>query len=275
VPTDAVIREIDRYCADDARVEDLDFITVTASGEPTLHSGFGRILQHLKATAVQPVAVLTNGTTMSDPVVRQELAIADVGVPSLDAALPESFRKLDRPATCLDLEEIIQGLVTFSREYRGRLWLEILFARGINDSNKDIEALVHAASLMRVDRIQLNTVARPPLESFARPLSAKRLQEIADRFIAASPERPVDLLARGACQDDDDVQRNSDPVRDADENALLAEIMEMLKRRPCTAADINRTFHLGGPDKVEQLLAPLVHSGRVQIRAYGDRLYYQ
>jgi wyosine [tRNA(Phe)-imidazoG37] synthetase (radical SAM superfamily) len=275
VPTDAVIREIDRYCADDARVEDLDFITVTASGEPTLHSGFGRILQHLKATAVQPVAVLTNGTTMSDPVVRQELAIADVVVPSLDAALPESFRKLDRPATCLDLEEIIQGLVTFSREYRGRLWLEILFARGINDSNKDIEALVHAASLMRVDRIQLNTVARPPLESFARPLSAKRLQEIADRFIAASPERPVDLLARGACQDDDDVQRNSDPVRDADENALLAEIMEMLKRRPCTAADINRTFHLGGPDKVEQLLAPLVHSGRVQIRAYGDRLYYQ
>ena len=276
VPTAEIIADIDAYCRNPKRVSELDFVTVTASGEPTLHSGLGEILTHLKKTVAKPVAVLTNGTTLSDTGVCEELASADVVIPSLDSALPASFRKLDRPAICLDLQQIIEGLVSFSHQYQGKLWLEILFARGINDSDEDVAALRRVADRMRIDRIQLNTVARPPLESFARPLDQQKMLAIAKQFRLDDPSRPVDLLAQGAVQEDDhDRQNDFDLESDADRQTLLDEIVEMLKRRPCTAADINRTFHLGGPDKVEQLLDPLVHAGTLQKRSHGDRLYYQ
>jgi len=276
MPTAGIIAEIDAYCSHPEQVAELDFVTVTASGEPTLHSGLGEILAHLKRVTAKPVAVLTNGTTLSDAGVCKELALADVVIPSLDSALAKSFRKLDRPANCLDLEKVIEGLVTFSHQYHGKLWLEILFARGINDSDEDVLALRRVAGRMRIDRIQLNTVARPPLESFALPLDRQKMLAIAEQFRHDDPSRPVDLLARGAAQDDDhDLQKDFDLESDVDRQALLVEIMEMLKRRPCTAADINRTFHLGGPDKVEQLLDPLVNAGTLQKRPHGDRLYYQ
>jgi len=276
VPTAEIITEINAYCRHPEQVAELDFVTVTASGEPTLHSGLGEILAHLKKVTAKPIAVLTNGTTLSDALVCDELAPADVVIPSLDSALKKSFRKLDRPANCLVLEEVIEGLVSFSHTFDGKLWLEILFARGINDSDEDLQALRRVANRMRVDRIQLNTVARPPLESFARPLDHRHMAAIKEQFRQDDPSRPVDLLARGAEQNDDHGQQNDfDLGSDADRQALLAEIREMLKRRPCTAADINRTFHLGDPEKVEQLLDPLVHAGTLQKRLYGDRLYYQ
>lgn len=274
--TESILQEIDEFCQQPQRVAELDFVTVTASGEPTLHTGLGKIITHLKATMGKPVAVLTNGTTLSDATVRDELLLADVVIPSLDSALLNSFRRIDRPAHCLDLEDIIKGLVVFSRQYNGKLWMEILLARGINDSAEDILALRRVARDMRIDRIQLNTVARPPLESFAYPLSEEALLDVARQFRQDNPKIPVDLLARGAVQEDDlAAQKSFDLDNDADIKALLVEIVEMLKRRPCTAADINRSFHLGGPEKVEQLLAPFVRSGSLQQRVYGDRLYYQ
>lgn len=276
VPTADIVGEIDIYCAVPARVAELDYVTVTASGEPTLHSGLGEILAHLKKVTAKPVAVLTNGTTLSDARVREELAWADVVIPSLDSALVTSFRKLDRPAQCLDLDQIIDGLVTFSHEYRGKLWLEILFARDINDSREDVDALRRVIKGMDIDRIQLNTVARPPLESFARPLDQQTMLAVAEQFRRDNGECPVDLLARGAVQEDDHAQQKEfNLAGEAGREAVLAEIVEMLQRRPCTAADINRTFHLGGSGKVEQLLAPLVQKGTLKKRAHGDRIYYQ
>ena len=276
VPTADIIAEIDKYCQQQQRVDELDFVTITASGEPTLHSGFGEILAHLKKVTARPVAVLTNGCALDDPQICAELMQADVVIPSLDSALPKSFRKIDRPATCLDLEQIIEGLVSFSHQYQGKLWLEILFSRGINDSDQDVAALRRVVGRMRIDRIQLNTVARPPLESFARPIGRKGMLDIAEQFSQDNPDCAVDLLAEGVAQEDNDKgQKKFDLNRDADRQPLLDEIVEMLKRRPCTAADINRTFHLGGADKVEQLLDSLVRDGSLQKRVHGDRLYYQ
>ena len=270
--------EIDAFCLDQERVAELDFITVTASGEPTLHVHFGEIITHLKKTTAKPIAVLTNGTTLTDPQVRQEISLADVVIPSLDSALPTGFRKIDRPATCVNLEQVIEGLVTFSHQYEGKIWLEILFVEGINDSAEEVAALRQAINRMRLDRIQLNTVARPPLESFARPLNKQSMAAISRQFQEDKPLRPVDLLTFKASQDDE----SEDPKkfffnldREADKQAFTVELVEMLKRRPCTAADINRTFHLGGAKKVELLLDALVQDGRIQKRAHGDSIYYQ
>lgn len=277
-PTQNIKAEIDAFCRDQERVAELDFITVTASGEPTLHIHFGEIIAHLKTTAAKPIAVLTNGTTLTDPQVRREMSLADVVIPSLDSARLTGFRKIDRPAACVDLEQVINGLITFSREYEGKIWLEILFAKGINDSAEEVAALRQAVRRMRLDRIQLNTVARPPLESFARPLNKQSMAAIASQFQADNPLRPVDLLAFKASQDDESEDRKKfffNLDREADKQAFRVELVEMLKRRPCTAADINRTFHLGGAEKVELLLDALVQDGRIQKRVHGDSIYYQ
>ncbi|MCI5114654.1 MAG: radical SAM protein [Candidatus Electrothrix sp. AX1] len=277
-PIQKIKEEIDAYCLDQDRVEELDFITVTASGEPTLHVDFGQILAHLKKTVAKPIAVLTNGTTLISDQVRQEISQADVVIPSLDSALPKGFRKIDRPAACVELDQVIKGLISFSRSYTGKIWLEILFAQGINDTAQEVEALRQVVKKINLDRIQLNTVARPPLESFARPLNKQRMTAIARQFQEDTPSCPVDLLAFQASQDDEP----EDPKkfffnldRAMDKKAFTVKLIEMLQRRPCTAADINRTFHLGGAEKVEFLLNALVQDGRIQKRVHEDRVYYQ
>jgi len=272
--TQSILEEIDAYCADAQRLTEVDVFTVTAKGEPTLHSDIGDILRHIKGRVEKPLAVLTNGTTLMEKDVRQALMAADIVVPSLDAALQESFLKVDRPVEGLDLEEVIQGLTLFSHAYAGKIWLEILLVREMNDAPEDIEALIAVIRRMRIDRIQLNTVVRPPAEGFARPLSRDRLTEIA-HLLHKEIALPVDLPFAPA--DQQEQAQPSSMAMTADSASLariMDEVRQMVQRRPSTAADIDRTFHLGGPEKVEQLLEPLVLSGILQQQDHGSNRYY-
>lgn len=270
VETEKIIGEIDQYFSNPDRLNEIDVVTVTACGEPTLHAGFGKVITHLKEKTKKTVAVLTNGTTLSDMEIRRELSLADVVIPSLDSGREKSFRKIDRPAACLDFDKISRGLIAFSHEFKGKLWLEILFTRGINDSNEDLLELQKVIKQMRVDRIQLNTVARPPLESFAKPVSEPELRTIANYFKIHNPNVEIDILSGGV------------PSKEASGTVTLkipcgepiAEIIKMLKRRPCTATDINKTFHFGGLRKVEQYLAPFIHSGEIRTDIHDGRTYY-
>ena len=272
-PTREILAEITEFCSDPHRLAAVDVLTVTAKGEPTLHLDLGVILRHIKSLTDKPVAVLTNGTTLADDEVREALQLADIVVPSLDAVRPESFSKVDRPARGLTVEAIINGLRDFSRAYRGRLWLEILLVRDINDADADIDALLPVLTTLRLDRIQLNTVVRPPADPGARPVAEARLAEIARRLQAALAV-PVDLPSPVAGFGD---ERDAAPLptADAEPAALRQAIIQMVRRRPCTAADIDRVFHLGGAEKVEQLLASLVASGTLRILTHaGDRFYH-
>ena len=272
-PTREILAEITEFCSDPHRLAAVDVLTVTAKGEPTLHLDLGVILRHIKSLTDKPVAVLTNGTTLADDEVREALQLADIVVPSLDAVRAESFSKVDRPARGLAVEAIINGLRDFSRAYRGRLWLEILLVRDINDADADIDALLPVLTTLRLDRIQLNTVVRPPADPGARPVAEARLAEIARRLQAALAV-PVDLPSPVVGFGD---ERDAAPLptADAEPAALRQAIIQMVRRRPCTAADIDRVFHLGGAEKVEQLLASLVASGTLRILTHaGDRFYH-
>ena len=272
-PTREILAEITEFCSDPHRLAAVDVLTVTAKGEPTLHLDLGVILRHIKSLTDKPVAVLTNGTTLADDEVREALQLADIVVPSLDAVRAESFSKVDRPARGLTVEAIINGLRDFSRAYRGRLWLEILLVRDINDADADIDALLPVLTTLRLDRIQLNTVVRPPADPGARPVAEARLAEFARRLQAALAV-PVDLPSPVAGFGD---ERDAAPLptADAEPAALRQAIIQMVRRRPCTAADIDRVFHLGGAEKVEQLLASLVASGTLRILSHaGDRFYH-
>lgn len=276
VPTDAILAEVEEYFSDPEAVSRVDVVTVTASGEPTLHSGLGRIIRFLKERTGKPVAVLTNGTNLGDRDVVAALSRADVVIPSLDAVLPASFRKLNRPARCVDLDEMIEDLVRFSHEYNGELWLEILLARGVNDSGEDIDALIGVIRRMKLSRVQLNTVARPPHEKFALPVAPERLREIAERLSTLAGLPRVEIITHGMSvfEQGREVAVKKPHFSRPDDEKLIDEILQMLKRRPCTAVDIDRTFFIGGPDKVEQLLEPLVHSGTIEKQHHGDKVYY-
>ncbi|MBU4394464.1 MAG: radical SAM protein, partial [Proteobacteria bacterium] len=106
VPTEEILKEIDQVLARGAAERHIDVFTLTAMGEPTLHTGLGEIIAYLKKKTDKPVAVLTNGTLFFDPKVRAELSAADIVIPSLDAARQESFDRVNQPAAAVNLEQV-------------------------------------------------------------------------------------------------------------------------------------------------------------------------
>jgi wyosine [tRNA(Phe)-imidazoG37] synthetase (radical SAM superfamily) len=258
VPTATILGEIDAFLAESAAVARLDVFTITASGEPTLHTGIGAIIHHLKDRSAKPVAVLTNGSLLHDPQVQQDLRAADIVIPSLDAAREASYRKINRPAACAPLDLVIDGLIRFRAEFRGQYWLEILLAKGINDSPEDLAALRETVARINPTKVQLNTVARPPLESFARPLSGEELRATARYFTV-----PVEIIV-------DFTVREREKFQPADESAILA----MLRRRPCTAADVAEALNLETA-RAEQVLEQMVAKGQLTKTAHHHKEYYQ
>lgn len=274
-PVSAICAEIDVYCADPQRLAAIDVLTVTAQGEPTLHSGLGEILEHLKFVSNKPIVVLTNGTTLIDAEVRKALMAADWVEPSLDAVQPEAFCRVDRPARGLDVATVIEGLSLFSHEYGGKIGLEILLVEDVNDAPGDIEALPAVLRQMRLESIHLHTVLRPPAEPFARPVSRERLTAIAG-YLQGAVGVPVRLPFAG--DEHTAGTPSADPQLPAAHRLrteLVEEILTMVQRRPSTAVDIDRIFALGGPEKVRQLLDPLVRTGRLRLQDYGSTRYYR
>lgn len=156
-----------------------DTLTITASGEPTLHADLGRLVSFAKdVLKIGRLALLTNATLLSDPEVRNAVSQTDILLPSLDAARETSFRKVNRPCQELSIQRIIQGLHDMQCEYRGSMWLEVLLVKGINDAPEDIDALKQAINFIQPEKVQLNTVNRPPAVKWAEPLSLQELQAI-------------------------------------------------------------------------------------------------
>jgi wyosine [tRNA(Phe)-imidazoG37] synthetase (radical SAM superfamily) len=262
VDTAAVLAEVDDFIRHRETLRPPDVYTVTGSGEPTLHSEIGRIIRFLKARTTRPVAVLTNGSLLHLAEVREALTAADIVVPSLDAARPESFRRVNRPAKCVDLQAAIAGLQLFRREFAGRLWLEILLVKDINDSAADIVALQEAVRAIAPDRIQLHTVDRPPLEKYAQPVNRAELAAVAQQLgkVYDGPvDLPTDFVARP--------EEGSVPAR-------AQEILEMLQRRPCTADDVAAALGFA-PEAARRLLEQMESAGQVYAKDHGGAKYYQ
>jgi len=174
----------------------LDHVTVTGSGEPTLHTGLGDIIRGIRQMTGIPVAVITHSSLLHLAEVRAGLCEANVLVPSLDAVTPKVFRNVNHPHKSIDPARTVGGLIALRNEFEGDYWLEIVLVRGINDTSEEITALKQAIQRIRPDRVQLNTVVRPPAYPFAEPLSEKELEAIRDTLgppaevIAEFPQVP-------------------------------------------------------------------------------------
>jgi len=138
VTTKTILAEITTVLKDNPAI---DYLTFSGSGEPTLNSEIGKMIQKVKKITTIPVTVLTNGTLLYIPEVRRSLMDADVVLPSLDAASEPVFRRINRPHPNLNLELIIEGLRRFGKEYRGKIWLEVMLVKGVNDSDTELNKI--------------------------------------------------------------------------------------------------------------------------------------
>jgi wyosine [tRNA(Phe)-imidazoG37] synthetase (radical SAM superfamily) len=235
-----------------------DFITLSGSGEPTLNQNIGEIIHTIKDLTSIPVAVLTNGSLLSNEEVRNELLAADLVLPSLDAVHDVTFQFLNRPHPSLKIDEILSGLIQFRKQYRGQIWLEVVFCRGINDDKEEIERLKGVIERVQPDRVQLNTPVRPPAEEFAYPLTTSQLEEIR-KTLGDKAEIISEFTA---------------PLGEELNSVKDTEILNLIKRRPCTREDISKALGLR-IDEVVKYLDHLTKTGAIRYRMYEHHCYYE
>lgn len=204
-----------------------DFVTVTGSGEPTLHTGFGNIFEFIKSEIKIRSALLTNSTLLYLPDVRRAASLADVVKVTLSAWDEESFRKIARPHADLRFALVVEGLKRLRQEYTGAIWMEIFIVPKLNSDMSQIKAIATLAQSMKPDRIQLNTAVRPTAENNVGAVSALFLHEITTMF-----EPRAEVIAGFA--------GTNEHRKKAGQDIILA----MLKRRPCTAQDVASAFSL-------------------------------
>lgn len=155
---DAAITELK-----EAYTEDIDVVTFSGNGEPTLNREIGRYIDAIHKFANVPVCVITNSTLLSDMDVEESLLKADIVMPSIDSCNQQSFLRVDRPRN-IDLEQIKKSILDFSKKYKGKLFLEILFVKGFNDSDTDIYDLYQYVQEVMPTELHINTIDRTPAE---------------------------------------------------------------------------------------------------------------
>jgi len=228
VPASAIIAELQAYLAPRPQ---LDFITFGGSGEPTLNSGIGTILRFVtKEYPEYKTALLTNGTLFHLPEVREDVMPFKYVLPSLDAVSPETFSAINRNHANLDVNVMIQGLITFAHEYKGTIWVEVFIVPGINDTPKELARFRDVLTRINPARVQLNSLDRPGTCSNVPQASPERLQEIAQYLLPL----PVEIIARGSHL----IQM---PQTDADK---LTIIMSTIQRRPLSLEEVAALGHM-------------------------------
>ena len=253
--SDRVLAQIERALSSGQRI---DYITFSGSGEPTLNTSLGKLIRKIKKITDIPVAVLTNSTLLTDANVRKQLRAADLIVPSLDAATQDVFVKVNRPHVSLKIEEIIAGLKKFRQEFKGQIWLEIMLIKGINDSPEHIKKLKAAIREIGPDKIQLNTVIRPPAEAHAKALSLKELEKIQKKL---GTECEIIAAFRGSEQ------------LPQIEN-LEQKILSMVHRRPVTLSDISASLGKHR-DEILKFLNILTQKNKIKSVIHKKKTYYE
>jgi wyosine [tRNA(Phe)-imidazoG37] synthetase (radical SAM superfamily) len=235
-----------------------DYITLSGSGEPTLYSRLEELISKIKSITDIPVAVLTNGSLLWLPEVRNALKSADMVVPSLDAGSSQMFQYVNRPHRDITFSRMLEGLVKFRNEYNGKYWLEVFLLAGVTTPEMEINRLKACINAIQPDKIQVNTVTRPPAEGFAESVPQKQLHTIT-KCLYEKAEVIADY---------------SGVRKQQDFSAHREDVLTLLKRRPCSIEDIaaGLGFHR---NEVVKYVEELSSEGRIEAKPQNQRLYYK
>ncbi len=230
--------------------DEFDYLTLAGSGEPLLHRGLDEIIRGAKDLIDRPVVVLTNGTLFFREEVRKEVMEADLIIPSLDAATTATFERVNRPHPDLSIDEIVEGLVRLREEFSGEIWLEVMLVKDENDF--EAGQIAEAAERIGPDRVQLNTVVRPPAEP-VQPLSPEEMERMLDIF--------------------SDAEVIAEWKRDLSKKTEVL-IIDLLARRPCTLSELESLAGLHR-NEILKYLEVLEGEEKISRLRHGDNLYFQ
>jgi wyosine [tRNA(Phe)-imidazoG37] synthetase (radical SAM superfamily) len=240
------------------RPGEIDWITFVGSGEPTLHASLGLLIRQVKTLTDVSVAVITNGSLLYLPEVRQELSTADAVLPTLDAGTPEVYRTINRPHPDITFERLVEGLIAFRQQYTGKLWIEVMLVRGLNDSEQALRDIAAVLRRIKPGEVHINLPTRPPAETWVQPPDEEGLQR-ATAILGdiAHVVRPIaGTFDLSGC------------------NNLTDAIVGIITRHPLREEELRRALERWSPGQVEEALAELAASGRAQqIERYGTRFW--
>lgn len=258
IPFDEVITELKDYMKNNSAP---DYITFSGSGEPTLNSRIGDIIEYIKENYSDiKVAVLTNGTLFPDKKVRDELLKADLILPSFDAASELAFKRINRGNSSINLGKYLNSLIEFRKEFKGAIWLEILIIPGYNDSKKDIELLKNAILKINPDSVQLNTLDRPGAIDGIRAATHEELQNIVDTWKLDN----VEIIAK--------VQKRKDAKSFSTD--IESTILQTISRRPCTLDDMVDILGLHA-NEINKYLDTLEADGKISHTRQERGIFYK
>jgi wyosine [tRNA(Phe)-imidazoG37] synthetase (radical SAM superfamily) len=217
---------------------DIDVLTITANGEPTLYPHLLELVREINTIKGDTkTLILSNGSTISDPKVAEALLLIDTVKLSLDCATQKCLKRIDRMHTGITIEDIKQGMLDFKAMTQHPLIIEVLVVEGINDKPAEIEALDAFLLQLSPDRIDLGTIDRPPAYA-VKPISYEKLLALSRLF---DPSLAVHITQRKAI--------TAKPSTYTDE-----EILSTLKKRPLTADDIEILFDKQSQERLKTLL---------------------
>ena len=151
-----------------------DYFSFVPDGEPTLDLNLGKTIKLLKPYNMK-IAVITNASLLWMDEVKEDLMDADWVSVSIDAADEDTWRKTDRPHGMLKHQDILNGIVEFSKEFRGTLVTETMLMEGINDHEACVERIAEQIALVQPRKAYLLVPTRPPAESGIKRASAEIL----------------------------------------------------------------------------------------------------
>jgi wyosine [tRNA(Phe)-imidazoG37] synthetase (radical SAM superfamily) len=256
-PTEEILAEV-REALEIHNLREIDWVTFVGSGEPLLHTNIGWLIRQVKGITNLPVAVITNGSLLYLPEVRQELLATDAVLPTLDAGTAELYRKINRPHPEITFERLVDGLVAFRNEYAGKLWVEVMLARGLNDTPQALWGVVKIMQRVRPDAIHINLPTRPPVETWVQPPTDESLmQALAILGNIAEVVHPA--------EGNFDLSGYENPI-DA--------IIGIITRHPMREEELRRTLEKWTPGQVDMALGQLSSSGQAQaVERYGVRFW--
>lgn len=253
-PVEDIIREFEKSIKDN---ESYDVVTIVGEGEPTLYADLKSLIKEIKARINKPVAVITNGALLYDKKVQDALNYADIVLPTFDAYDELSFKKINRPHGKLSFALVYQGIIDFSKQYKGQLWLEMMLVKGYNDNKESIKKYQEKLTKINYDKLYLNTPVRPPAESYIKPISHKKMAELENKLAGIS----IELLTS------DGFYSNIEDHKEA--------IKSIIKRHPMNQHEIKGFLEKRNCKNPNKLLKDLQKDNSIEVLTYQNYQTYR
>ena len=253
VPVDCIIEQLSNKL--DSKP---DYITLSGSGEPTLYSRLGELIFRIKEITDIPIAVLTNGSLLWMQEVRSALKSADLVIPSLDAGSNYKFQYVNRPHSDITIRKMLEGLVKFREVYTGQYWLEVFLLAGVTTPEMEINRLKTYINSIHPDRVQVNTVIRPPGEDFATRV----------------PEKRLEMIAKELYDKAEVIADYSNVHKQHDFSVRRKDVLMLLQRRPCSIEDIAAGLGIHR-NEVVKYVEELFSEDKIEAEQQNLRLYYK